>query len=247
MFHEGIKLGTEYGETLRISLKYAGISRRSDRQQIEAWTTAIVRLCREITGRELQPVTVRLMHQRLPESVKLDSFFGRAVEFGANQDEISFSRESAKLPVIKADRYLNRLITSYCDHVLAQRKMRSTAIQADVENAIASLLPNGRIRIENVAHNLGMSSRTLRRKLAAGAVNFASILENLRFASAKNYLAEQELSISRIAWLLGYTEVSAFSHAFRRWSGRTPRADRSRHRRRPAAPRSQEPSRKRRL
>jgi AraC-like DNA-binding protein len=52
---------------------------------------------------------------------------------------------------------------------------------------------------------------------------------------AKHYLAEQDLSISRIAWLLGYTEVSAFSHAFRRWTGRTPRADRSR-RRRPAEP-----------
>jgi AraC-like DNA-binding protein len=78
---------------------------------------------------------------------------------------------------------------------------------------------------------LGMAPRTLRRKLAAENITFARILEDLRIALAQRYLAEQNLSISRIAWLLGYAEVSAFSHAFRRLTGRTPRADRPRQRR----------------
>ena len=89
--------------------------------------------------------------------------------------------------------------------------------------------------IENVAEKLHVSPRTLRRKLAAEDVTFARILEDLRFALAKHYLAEQDFSISRIAWLLGYAEVSAFSHAFRRWSGRPPRAARSRRRTAPLA------------
>jgi AraC-like DNA-binding protein len=109
------------------------------------------------------------------------------------------------------------------------------AIQADVENALAALLPHGQTGIESVAEKLRMSARTLRRKLAAEGVTFAKILEDLRFALAKHHLAEPDLSISRIAWMLGYTEVSAFSHAFRRWSGRPPRAVRSQ-RRKPAPP-----------
>ena len=116
---------------------------------------------------------------------------------------------------------------------MARRKARSGVVRADVENALASLLPHGQTQIENVARRLGASPRTLRRKLAAEGLTYAGILEELRFALARHYLSERDLPISRIAWLLGYTEVSTFSHAFRRWTGRTPRADRSR--RRPAA------------
>jgi AraC-like DNA-binding protein len=233
--NEGVRLEVDWGETLRIEFGYAGVSRWSDRHQIEGWLAAIVRCCREITGRDLAPLAVRIMHQRIAESAKLDSYFACAVEFAAARDEIAFAGEAARLPVVNADRYLNKLVIGYCEDAVARRKGRSGVIQADVENAIAPLLPHGNTRIENVAQKLGVSPRTLRRKLAAQGVTFAGILDDLRFALAKRYLAEQELSISRIAWLLGYTEVSAFSHAFRRWAGRTPRADRSR-RQHPAPP-----------
>jgi len=230
MLNEGIRLETDFGHAFRIGFEYAGVSRRSDRHQIEAWTTAIVRCCREITGRGLQPVHVSIMHPRIVESAELDGFFGRSVDFNADRDAVFFAGEAAKLPVVNADRYLNRLVVGYCKDVLARRKARSGMTQADVENVIASLLPHGQPRIEDVAQKLRVGTRTLRRKLAAEGVTFARILEDLRFALAKHYLAEQAFSISRIAWLLGYTEVSAFSHAFRRWTGRTPRADRSRRR-----------------
>jgi AraC-like DNA-binding protein len=235
MLNEGIKLESDLGQMLRVGFEYAGISRQSDRHQIEAWITAITRCCREITGRELQPLEVRIIHQRIPQSAEIDSFFGRTVEFGADQDEISFAGEAAKLPIVQADRHLNRLLVRYCEDVLARRKTRLGAIQADVENALAALLPHGQTGIENVAEKLRVSPRTLQRKLAAEGVTFAKILEDLRFALAKHHLAERDLSISRIAWMLGYTEVSAFSHAFRRWSGRPPRAARSQ-RRRPSQP-----------
>jgi AraC-like DNA-binding protein len=226
ILNEGVTLETELGETLRIGFEYAGVSRLSDRHQIEAWTTAIVRSCREFTSRELQPSAIHIMHQRIAESGQMDSFFGRSIEFGANRDEVSFAGDAAKLPVVNADHYLNRLLRRHCEEVAGRR--RSGVTQADVENALVAQLPHGPIRIETVAQKLAMSPRTLRRKLAAEGASFARILEDLRFALAKHYLAEQNLSISRIAWLLGYTEVSAFSHAFRRWSGRTPRAVRSR-------------------
>ncbi|MGO9700575.1 MAG: AraC family transcriptional regulator ligand-binding domain-containing protein [Xanthobacteraceae bacterium] len=235
MFNEGIKLKTEVGHALRIGFEYAGVSRQSDRHQIEAWTTAITRCCREITGRELQPTNVSIIHQRIPQSVEIDSFFGRAVEFGADQDEVTFAGETAKLPIVHADPYLNKVLIGYCEDVLARRKARLGALQADVENALAALLPHGRTGIESVAAKLHVSPRTLRRKLAAEGVTFAGILEDVRRALAKHYLAEQDLSITRIAWLLGYTEVSAFSHAFRRWTGRPPRAVRSQ-RRQPTPP-----------
>jgi AraC-like DNA-binding protein len=228
MVNDGIQLRTELDDRLRIEFEYAGISRLSDRHQIEGWITAVLRCCREITDRTLQPVAVRIMHQRIPESAELDRFFGCTVEFGADRDEIALAVEAGKLPIFNADPFLNKLVVGYCDELLARRGSRAGTLQADVENALAALLPHGRTRIEFVAHKLGVSPRTLRRKLATEGITFATILDDLRHALARHYLAEHQFSISRIAWLLGYTDVSAFSHAFRRWTGRTPRSDRHR-------------------
>jgi len=72
-----------------------------------------------------------------------------------------------------------------------------------------------------------MSTRTLSRKLSAESVAFADILDQFRFVLAQRYLSERELQISEIAWLLGYCEVGSFSHAFKRWTGKTPRQFRS--------------------
>jgi len=234
--NEGVALTTEFGEELRVRLAYAGVPRQSDRHQIEAWITAIFRCCREITAREIQPIAIRMMHQRIAQSAEIDGFFGRRVDFGADEDELCLAGEAAKLPVVNADRHLNRLLTAHCESVLERRGARTRTLRADVENAIVASLPHGETRIETVAQKLGVSPRTLRRKLAAEDLTFAGILDNLRYALARHYLAERDLSISRIAWLLGYTEVSAFSHAFRRWSGRPPRADRLQRRSQPPPP-----------
>jgi AraC-like DNA-binding protein len=229
--NEGIGFDVAAGKLLKVSFRYTGVSRLSDRHQIEAWMTLMIRTCREVTGRSLQPVGVRIMHQRIPESVDLDNFLGRSVEFGADRDEITFARDAGSLPITGADPYLNKILTAYCEEILSRRKSRSGAVRADVENAIAALLPHGHVRIEAVARRLNLSPRTLRRKLASEDVTFAGVLQSLRYDLAKLHLEDRGLSISRIAWLLGYTEVSAFSHAFRRWSGRAPRAGRPRARR----------------
>lgn len=224
--NEGIKLKIGTGRSLGIGFSYAGVSRLSDRHQIEAWITAIMRFCREMTGRQLLPVSVRIMHQRIPESDELDSFLGRPAEFGTDKDEVLLPYLVAKLPILSADPYLNKLLIGCCDEAFARRKASSGPLRANVENAIAALLPHGQARVNIVAQKLGISPRTLRRRLSAEAVSFARILEDLRIALAKRYLAERHLSISHIAWLLGYTEVSTFSHAFRRWTGRAPRGHR---------------------
>ena len=77
--------------------------------------------------------------------------------------------------------------------------------------------------LEAVARELGVSQRTLARRLAVERLNFSVVLESLKIDLAQRYLADSDLSISQIAWLLGYQEVSSFTHAFKRWSGKTPR------------------------
>lgn len=226
--NEGVDLKVKVGRTLAIELSYAGVPRLADRHQMESWLVAVVRFCRAMAGRDLQPLSIKIMHQRIPESAELDAFFGRDIEFGAHADDILFPREVSRLPNISADPYLNRLLIKYCDEILDHRKFPADALRPNVENAIAALLPRGQANIEKVARRLGITSRTLRRRLRSESLSFARLQRELRIALAKRYLAEPNLPISRIAWLLGYSEISTFSHAFKRWTGRTPRAVRSR-------------------
>jgi hypothetical protein len=118
---------------------------------------------------------------------------------GMVNEGIALATESGELPVVNADRHLNRLLINYCEDVLSRRRARSGTLRTDVENAIAASLPHGQTRIETVAQKLSVSPRTLRRRLATEGLTFAGILDDLRLALARHYLAEQDLSISRIA------------------------------------------------
>jgi AraC-like DNA-binding protein len=106
---------------------------------------------------------------------------------------------------------------------LALRPTKRASTLSEVERLLLELLPHGRADVSEVARRLGVSSRTLSRKLHKEGVAFAEIPDELRKALAKRYLDEHELQVSEIAWLLGYREVSSFTHAFKRWTGITPR------------------------
>jgi AraC-like DNA-binding protein len=75
---------------------------------------------------------------------------------------------------------------------------------------------------EDIARSLGMSKRTLIRRLSDEGLNFTEILQQLRRDLAVRYLDDRKLHVSKIAWLLGFHEVSGFTHAFKRWTGKTP-------------------------
>jgi AraC-like DNA-binding protein len=129
--------------------------------------------------------------------------------------------------LVEADQRLNKILRKVCDETLHARKSNTTAFRFTVENTISPLLPHGQARAEIVAKKLGMSERTLARRLAQDGVTFIEILQHLKASLAVRYLGEESLPISKIAWLLGFEEVSSFSHACRRWTGKTPRQLRS--------------------
>jgi AraC-like DNA-binding protein len=76
--------------------------------------------------------------------------------------------------------------------------------------------------VEDVARDLGMSKRTLARRLSEDGLNFTKILHQLRHDLALRYLNDRQMHVSKIAWLLGFNDVSAFTHACKRWTGKTP-------------------------
>ena len=227
IINQGVSLKYTDGKDVVISFRYVGVSRRQDRHQIEFFVTALLRMCRQLTDRRLAPSRVSLTHRRDSNSSEFVDFFDGSVEFGAAVDEVAFAPAIKQLPVVSADPYLNNHLVAYFEEALTRRPTNRGSFLYSVENAIVPLLPHGKVRVSEIARYLGVSQRTLARRLSLEGLTFSDVLESLRSDLATGYLTEQDLSISQIAWLLGYHEVSAFTHAFRRWTGKTPREARS--------------------
>jgi AraC-like DNA-binding protein len=229
--NEGVRLRVSRGKTVAISFDYSGVARHTDVHQIEFFIGAIIRMARHLTGRPLKPTHVRMMHRIGGDRPRLERLLDATIESGADADRIEFPAASWDLPIVTADPHLHRLCVQSCEEALARRERKASPLKVQVENAIAALLPHGQARQDLVAANLGMSPRTLARRLAAEGSSFAGILSKLRSALARRYLADRTLPISQIAWLLGYTEIGTFSRAFQRWAGMPPSAARTRQQR----------------
>jgi AraC-like DNA-binding protein len=225
--NEGVLLRFQANRESAITLEYTGVDRRSDCHQVEFWLVSLVRLCRQLTNRRLIPNRIRVVHHRKKTPAEFRSLFGCDIEFGAAKDELVFPGAVALMPIVSADSYLNRLLIKYCEDALAHRTPTRTSLRASVENAIAPLLPHGKANAVEIARRVGMSRRTLARKLASEDLTFSAIAEELKGDLAKHYLTGSDLPVSQVAWLLGYTEVSAFNHAFKRWTGMTPTQSRA--------------------
>jgi AraC-like DNA-binding protein len=222
--NEGITLRLFEQKGIRINFEYVGVPRHSDRHQIEFSMVALIRICRQLTNRHLQASRVNFTHRRRNATTELRTFFGSDVRFGAAADELIFPISVKQTPVVDADPYLNGLLIRYCDEAFAARSTNRSPFGLKVENLIALHLPHGKARAGEIARMLGVSRRTLARRLSSEGLTFGGVLQQLKADLAKRHLVDETLPISEIAWLLGYQDVSAFTHAFRRWTGKAPTA-----------------------
>lgn len=226
LVNEGVLLGYREGATIDLTFDYVGVARHVDRHQIEFCMAALLRLCRQLTGRALTPRRVSFIHHRNDDPSELAAFFGCKIEFGARTDRMTFDAAVKDISIVSADPYLNELLKENAERALSRRQ-RSNGFRSDVENAMIRQLPHGSAGAADIAKSLGVSARTFARRLADEGTTFSEIRETLRRALARQYLADRGVTISHVAWLLGYREVSAFTHAFKRWTGRTPRQARA--------------------
>ena len=120
-----------------------------------------------------------------------------------------------------ADSELLKILKRHCQMILGARP-KSDGLVFEVQQLITNLLPSGQPKIDAVAQELGMSSRTLTRRLAEAGVTYKGLLDEVRRKLALQYLRDKRISFKQVAYLLGYSEVSAFYHAFRRWVGSSP-------------------------
>ncbi len=169
-----------------------------------------------------------------PEGLPLDEYqriFRAPLQFGAPANEARFVAAFLDLPIANADVTLFPALTQAVEERLLahQRSLEEPPIVQAVRERIQSQLMRDAARLPEVATALGVTVRTLQRKLAEAEVTFSGLVDVTRRELAQRYLRDRSLSLAEIAFLLGFSEQSSFSHAFRAWFGGTPAAWRETH------------------
>jgi AraC-like DNA-binding protein len=216
-----IKVATAPKETV-VEIAFVGFSRHSAKQATEFGVAVTIKALREIAGRNVNPTRLSFIHERNSDLRSFERFFGCPVEFGASRDQFAFSHETLALPLVTEDRHLFETLQPICDEAAKERHTPVGTLRALVENEVQKLLPHGKAKRPNIAKTLGLSERTLTRKLADEGASYEQVVDQLRRSLALEYVKEGGLSLSQIAWLLGYEGSTSFNRAFRRWTGRSP-------------------------
>ena len=205
-----------------VEVQSVGHRRHPLKHTIEFHLAAVVKLLREIAGRPVVPTKVTFAHHRSYAIRDIERFFACPIQFSAPSDQLHFSRDTLDTPVLSADSRLLDILKPYAERMAALRGDRSAPLRVAVENQIQKLLPHGQARIDAVASALGVSTRTLTRRMAEEGTKFSEVLDGLRRALSLQYLAEPTLSIDQISSLLGYGDSGSFGNALRRWTGASP-------------------------
>jgi AraC-like DNA-binding protein len=191
-------------------------------EAVDAFVAATVRLCRTLSGRAFSPLAVELRRAPPEDPAPYLRYFRVPVTFGAPLDALSVERAATEARLLTANPEIARANDAVAaDHIA---RLESSRIMARVRQAITEHLPQGEPDAAVVARRLGVSLRTLQRKLADEGTTFAALLDETRRSLGCGYLEEGRYSVTEITYLLGFSGVSGFSHAFKRWTGMSPSA-----------------------
>ncbi len=223
--NEAFRLTQRSADTA-IEFEFVGLPKYAARHNMEYVVAAIAVALRTMSGRNVAPMKVAFAHNRNSGLREFERFFGCPVEFGAPNTALQISADALHLPLITADPKLLRVLRPYCDAAAKERNVKPGTLRSAVEAEVEKLLPDGKAKAENVAAALALSVRTLARRLAYEGATYGEVVDELRKSLATQYLNDPGMSLGQIAWLLGYEGSTSFNHAFKRWTGRSPSADR---------------------
>lgn len=205
----------------------------ASRQLADFAAARIVRHLAALTGRRVRPVRLELRHE--PACPALARRLGLPVAVDQPHNAVVLDAGALATPVVEADARLLAILRHYGDELLARRPPEADLV-AGAERWALENLHTGGLGTAGLARDLGVSARTLRRRLAEHGLTPARLVERLRRELAERYLAEGDFPLGRIAYLLGYGDPATFTRAFRRWTGTTPTRWRAEHRQLPARP-----------
>ncbi len=180
---------------------------------------AMFNIMRALCGPDWQPVEVRFAHRRPNDVGPYRRFFRAPLRFDAEQNAVVFSADWLNHRLRDDDPELRRLLQKQIDAIDARH---AEDFPEQVRSVLRTALVTGQGSADQVAALFSMHVRTLNRRLNAFGTGFQELVNESRFEIARQMLEDSAMEVSQIAAALDYADASAFTRAFRRWSGTTP-------------------------
>src|SRR5215831_1502672 len=185
----------------------------------EAVLAEAMAMVRQVGGPQVVAAAVTFRHPAPADTSAHRRFFGVSPRFGQRDDALDIPRAvlTRRMPLANPD-----LASHFVAEAEARMRGAGEGIVARVERAALAELPSGAPSMRRIARSLQLSERQLRRELASAGLGFRSIVEDLRRERAAALLGRERATVVDTAFVLGFSEVSAFSRAFKRWFGLPP-------------------------
>jgi AraC-like DNA-binding protein len=190
-------------------------------QQPEAHLLSMVGFLRSVVSPEWTPLAVFLPHPASWRTPALEKFVRAPVHHGAGELAVEFPNTLLGHPLPNADPNLAAYLRKQADTLLGSID-RSHEVSQQCARHISQRLGRGEPSQTEIAKLMGLSERTLQRRLAAEGTTFNGVLEDARRSIAMGFLADRKLAAYEVSFLLGYSEPATFFRAFKRWTGKTP-------------------------
>lgn len=224
---------SDVGLTLRHVLP-GGVA--APRQAAEFLLAAWVRTGRIVTAADWSPSEVRFAHPSPLDTREHSRIFRAPVHFSAGENAVVVSNALLSQPCVGADPVLASLMDRHAGEQMRRSPTTERTFPDRVRRVLMQQLHDGEPRATATAAQLKMSLRTLNRTLAAENLTYRRLLDQLRYDLAREYLRDAHASIGEVAFRLGFSELSAFSRAYKRWTGHAPMQARARARHAHAPP-----------
>ena len=210
---------------MRVRYALRGSDAVSKRHTDECALAEIVIGVRFLGAPDLSPRAVRFRHASPADTREHLALFRCPVTFSASDTEVEFDDATLDTPMANANAAFVAIFQQQVERALASLPGES-GLATDVRSAARAALAGGACTLAGTARVLSVSARTMQRRLSDEGTSFAAIVDALRREMALAHL-DRGVSVAEIAWLLGYADPSAFHHAFKRWTGKSPEDARS--------------------
>ncbi len=208
--------------TLRLTHRSRVTDRPGWRAATESFPAEILNGARLLTQADVAPVEVRFTHPAPSDVSGLEAFFACPVRFEQRDTAMVLRREDLELSLPKADVQLGAFLRGLANDALERRGGAASTEHERIRQIVAEELPKGLPTLDLVAKRTATSARTVRRRLEESGTSFRALLDDTRAALARSYVRDRRLPLTEVAFLLGFSEPSAFHRAFKRWTGTTP-------------------------
>jgi AraC-like DNA-binding protein len=208
------------GSASRMTYDPPGSSAVARRHLAERWLAGLVLLVRRHAGAAFRPREVWFRHPATPDTSTHWRIFGGTPRFEQDVDALVVGHEVLDVPVRDGDARLQKVLDAYLATILPE--VRPARLSDLVRRQVRERAPGRGPTVRTVAAALAMSPRSLQRGLAGEGTSYHELLAEVREDLARQLLAESRLSTSEIAFTLGFSEVSTFHRAFKRWTAQTP-------------------------